>query len=417
MKKIAPILILSGCAIIFALGAIKLFELRFERGDVYPPYSSLRADPLGTMAFYESLQKVADISVRRDFSDANRLPEQHGTVYLHLAGNSEEWESLSTDSFHDLENFLARGNRLVITFFPQTEEEDFFFHNGEETNPPAPVKSKEGKHLPPPHKATPDAGEDKDWVALQDEWGFHPGFKALMPDGDSYAPVPVDNRTALPLPSELDWHSGEVFTNWNSQWHVIYARGTNAVVMERHFGSGSVVLATDTYFASNEAMSRDRHADLLAWLVGSNKNVVFDEAHFGILETGGVATLMRKYRLHGVAAGLILLAGLFIWKNSTSLVPPHTYEKPTNIISGKDSAEGFINLLRRSISPRNLLATCFSEWEKSIGSADALSRARGEAAQKIFLSEDTASAPNQSSVETYRKIARSLQIRKTSPTS
>ncbi len=82
-------------------------------------------------------------------------------------------------------------------------------------------------------------------------------------------------------------------------------------------------MATDSYFVSNEAMEKDRHADLLAWLVGANRNVVFDEAHFGIVETSGVAMLMRKYRLHGLAAGLLLLAGLFIWKNASRLVPPH----------------------------------------------------------------------------------------------
>jgi hypothetical protein len=54
---------LLGCAAAFSPSAsCELFELRFERGDVYPAYSSLRADPLGAMAFYESLEKIPGLS-------------------------------------------------------------------------------------------------------------------------------------------------------------------------------------------------------------------------------------------------------------------------------------------------------------------------------------------------------------------
>jgi len=54
-------------------------------------------------------------------------------------------------------------------------------------------------------------------------------------------------------------------------WRTIYSRGTNAVVIERDFGKGSVVIATDSYFVSNESMEQDRHADLLAWLMARIK--------------------------------------------------------------------------------------------------------------------------------------------------
>ena len=61
MKKYFSLFLLAGCAAILTLGLIRLFKLRFEAGDVYPAYSSLRSDPLGTMAFYESLGKVPGI--------------------------------------------------------------------------------------------------------------------------------------------------------------------------------------------------------------------------------------------------------------------------------------------------------------------------------------------------------------------
>ena len=125
MKRYFPIIILLGCAAIFAFGIDYLFQLRFEAGDVYPPYSSLRADPLGAMAFYESLGKIPDLSVRRDFSATDKLPEEPQTVYLHLAGDAYEWEWLSQDDYQSIQHFVDSGGRLVITFFPQTTP-DFF---------------------------------------------------------------------------------------------------------------------------------------------------------------------------------------------------------------------------------------------------------------------------------------------------
>jgi hypothetical protein len=413
MKKYFPIGVLLGCVAVFAFGIVQLFELRFESGDVYPAYSSLRADPLGTMAFYESLEKIPGISTRRDFSNSDRLPEEPQTVYLHLSGNSYEWNWVPDNLFHEIQNFLARGNRLVITFLPQTDSYDFYRRDEDETNSVKSAKSKDEKMTPAkPAKKRKNLTDDDSDISLEDEWNFHPGFEKLAQDGGTYAPVAVTKKTDLPLPQKLDWHSGLIFTNCDSSWRTIYARGTNAVVIERKFGKGSVVMATDSYFISNEAMEKDRHADFLAWLVGANKNAVFDEAHFGIVETSGVAMLMRKYRLHGLAAGLILLAGLFIWKNSTSLVPPHTATKKEGFIAGKDAASGFVNLLRRSIAPRDLLATCFAEWKKSAAPAGKISSTRIQQAEAISTSEKSLPNKDRNSIETYKKISEALGNRK-----
>lgn len=410
MKKYFPIVILLGCAAAFAFGIVQLFQMRFEAGDVYPAYSSLRADPLGAMALYESLEKIPGLSVRRDFSASDRLPEEPRTTYLHLAGNRFEWDWLPPDSYREIKDFLARDGRLVITFFPQTEPETFHFNGEEETNSVKSAKAKNEKMTPPKpagkRKRNPD--DEDSWISLEDEWNFRADFQKLEPDGDTYAPARVVSKVDLPLPKSLDWHSGIVFTNLDKSWRVIYARGTNAVVIERKFGRGSVVIAADSYFVSNEAMAKDRHADLLAWLIGPGKHVVFDEAHFGVLETSGVATLMRKYRLHGLAAGLILLAGLFIWKNSGSLVPPHADEERENFVVGKDSAAGFVNLLRRSIAPRDLLATCFAEWEKSIARKGKISMSRFQQAEAVFSNENSLPNKDRNSIAAYKKISEAL---------
>jgi Domain of unknown function (DUF4350) len=413
MKKHLPILILLGCAMIFAFGIVQLVQLRFARGDVYPAYSSLRADPLGAMAFYESLEKIPGLSVRRDFSESNVLPEKPRTVYLHLAGSPDEWDWVPKDLFREIQDFLARGDRLVITFFPQTSAFDFGENSEDKTNSveSSDQKLKTKKAFPKKDKDKSMRDEDKWGVDLGERWGVHTDFQELAQNGDSYAPARVVNKTDLPLPKSLDWHSGLVFTNLDDAWKVVYARGTNAVVIERRFDRGSVVMATDSYFASNEAMARNRHADLLAWLIGANTNIVFDEAHFGIVKTSGVAMLMRKYRLGGLVFGLMLLAGLFIWKNSASLVPPQVDKEKDQFVAGKDSAGGFVNLLRRSIAPRDLLTTCFAEWKKSIAPSGKCSTARLQQAEAVFTAENSLPNKDRNPIAAYQKISETLGTR------
>src|SRR5215471_18401455 len=120
MKKTLPLILMIACACVFLAGVLELFKLRFESGDVYPAYSSLRADPLGTMAFYESLEKVPGLSVRRDYSSGNKLPEEPNTAYLHLAASTWEWDRMPEDLCKEIRQFLARGGRLVITMEPRS---------------------------------------------------------------------------------------------------------------------------------------------------------------------------------------------------------------------------------------------------------------------------------------------------------
>jgi hypothetical protein len=214
-----------------------------------------------------------------------------------------------------------------------------------------------------------------------------------------------------PLPASISWHSGTVFTNLNKAWQIIYSRDTHPVIVERKFGPGSVVLASDSYFLSNQAMREERHAGLLAWFVGSSKHVVFDEAHLGVTEEPGVATLMRKYRLHGLVAGFLVLAGLLIWKNSMRLVPPDDDEQPEAHVAGKDSAAGFVNLLRRNLASSEVLNVCLAEWKKSSGAEAKLSSARQQRIQAVVEAENALPRKERDPVKAYQAVCRILKDR------
>jgi hypothetical protein len=381
MKRYFAVILLSALVVVLAFEIIQLFQLRFEAGDVYPAYSSLRSDPLGTMALFESLQAVGGLDVRRDLRATNTMPRSEGLTFLHLATSHTAWMAMQEEVFREIERFLNSGGRLVVTFYPEAKR------------PRQPRRPRQ----------EPDESDGKKKPSARELWGMNIEVRDLKADGDKFVPEVVEQVAGLSLPQTLLWHSGIVLTDLAPDWKPIYLRGTEPVLVERAFGKGIVVLATDSYFLSNEAMLKDRQSSLLSWLIGSNREIMFDEAHFGITESPGVATLIRRYRLTWLVAGLLIVAGLYVWKNSTSLVP-----KPKEVVveahvEGRDSAAGFFNLLRRNIATDQLLAVCFAEWRKS-ATPGALSPAKVEAAESAFKTESALPKKDRDSVRAYNTI-------------
>jgi hypothetical protein len=247
-------------------------------------------------------------------------------------------------------------------------------------------------------------------VNLREKWGFGYEYIPTTRDGRLFSPVVAKRIQAGPFPTNMTWHSALVFTNLDPVWRVIYARGTDPVMIEREHGNGSILLATDSYLVSNEAMRNERSADLLAWLPGSSHEILFDETHLGVQEKPGIATLAGRYGLHGGVVALLALAALFIWKSSVSFLPRSDESLSAAPVLGRESAAGFENLLRRGIAPKNLLQTTLDEWHKSSrldGRATPPRREKIRAVVEKFNAQET---PNV--VDIYREIARILNRKK-----
>lgn len=414
MRRHLPIFVIAVTAGSFLIGMIYLFRLRFESGDVYPPYSSLRADPLGTMVLYESLAELPRLKVRRDTSEANELPTELHTTYLHLAAEVGEWRWMSEDLLAEIESFVQRGGRLVITLRPVLGSQ---FWSSSPPVPPA-VTNAGGTNVSVNNPSRPrrSVTRKQGWPALTptsstplaQRWGVEFGRLELNAQNETYQSVEVLNQSDLPLPASLSWHSSIVLTNLATSWKIIYTRGKDPVMVQRQFGNGTVVLATDSYFLSNEAMWKEREPDLLAWLIGPAQHVIFDESHLGVVESSGVAVLMRKYRLTGVLIALVLLAGLFIWKNSLSLVPPYASPAASPYVPGKDAAAGFVNLLRRNIPPGEILEVCFDQWTRSLLHRANYRIAGVDEAQAIMERERSRPSSARNAAAAYVQIARAL---------
>ncbi len=405
----------------FVFGVAKLFQLRFDQGDVYPPSSSLRSDPLGAKVFYESLRNLNSFELGRHYEPLHKIDSGRGKTLFILGVGAWDLNRVPRQDVKDIEKFLFDGGRIVISFQPMTgkswnarREEK----RAQEEKKKKEQKEEKSKAKKSDKKKPPLADDEVEVVSLLKNWQLELSFEDLATDDDGVAvPVTVERTADLDsLPPTLSWHTALYLDALTNSWRKVYAlNNTNAAVVERQFGKGSVVLSSDSYLFSNEAMRKERHAELLAWFVGANREVIFDETHLGVEANPGIAALARKYRLHGLIAGLFLLAGLFVWKNSVSFVPPQDddlFEGRSAMVAGKESSAGFVNLLRRSISPEEILPTCFAEWKKSGAHQRQKAFGKMEKIETLIRGESSRPRRERNPVQSYRNISTQLAERK-----
>lgn len=276
-----------------------------ETGAAYPEYSTLRSDPLGAMALYESLGKILKVD-RLYKSRMSRDPGPGTTIFV-LGVEPVGWSKIEMPTLKEYEELTGKGARLVIAFLPVLKP----------------------------------FAKDKEVHAVQERWHIRFNYKDLQnDDGDT------PKKTALEIKAGPEWTA--------------IAEGA----VEKKSGEGSVVLVADSYPLSNEGLREDRDSALIVALAGSAREIIFDENHFGVAETGSVTKLMRKYHLEGAVGVLVLVAGLFLWRSASSLLPSRA-PRVEQAVTGRDSLEGMTALLRRGIAEKDLVRVCVEEWKKT----------------------------------------------------
>ena len=100
------------------VGVIHLFNLRFQTGDIYPAYSSLRSDPLGTRALYDSLENFNEFEVQRNFHFLHSLKVGSDVVLFYLGADIPGDDLIPERISQDLDRLTESGGRLVISYLP-----------------------------------------------------------------------------------------------------------------------------------------------------------------------------------------------------------------------------------------------------------------------------------------------------------
>ena len=345
-SKFAWGLLAALCAT-FGWGLIRLYDLRLTAGDIYPVYSSFRADPLGAKVLYESLLRMHGYTVERNYQPLDNLHQRSGTM-LWLGENPFAFPLRSEEDLKQFEAIASRGIRLVIAMAPVKR--------------PDSAAQMQVKNSP-----------------LEKRWNIAFVYVQRIAPQSETTESPLPRHTAL----------------------VMKLAGNPAPIVDMPFGKGSIVLVDSAYPLSNEALATDRDTAWLDRLLGPHHTIIFDEHHLGLSENVSIAMLARKYRLTGLLAGLLILAALFIWRNSSTLLPPKrpSTDDETRLARGRDSASALQHLLHRNIPPSDLIRICLAEWEKSGRDG------RFYSAEKIeILHRLAAPKGNRDPVEIYRKM-------------
>lgn len=386
--KIVAWVSLTALTVVLLSGFYAVLEKRFVDGGVYPHYASFRSDPLGCSALYESLDRLEDRLVSRNLTKLGSIRGLDGDTTLLLLGYPFGQFSdfrLSDDS--PLMEAVAEGARLVLAINPGLVPEVY---------QPEQSEKEEGwlerrRKLRESREPSPDKGPDSEKTDSEKEAELEQQMReALGPVFDERFEVGVTSPSYEQRPEE-GWvtEAGEALTSlgsvpatplWRSpyrldpqspDWRVaVHVEGA-PVVLERSYGKGTVVIATDAYFATNESLHFGAETDFLLWLLGDKTKIVFDETIHGSRVTGGAMSLIRRYRAHGIFYGLIVLIGLWAWRSASPLVSGSEEAERGLVhegaVAGQEIGSGFIRLLRRSIAPRFLLETCVQTWKASAG--------------------------------------------------
>ena len=203
----------------------------------------------------------------------------------------------------------------------------------------------------------------------------------------------------------MPWKSALYFARVESDWDVLYNAKDKPVVIRRPLGQGQILIATDTYFLSNEGLRNDRRPNLLSLVAGPSGTLLFDEVHLGTRQEDGVVALAEKFRLQGYILGMACVFGLLIWRNSVPLVPPHQVIRSAQAgsVSGKDSRSGLINLLRRNVPASEILKVSFAEWKRGVPPGQTHMKTKVTAMESILAARATAKSDE--IVATYHELS------------
>jgi len=263
---------------------IWILNARFAVGDVYPVYSSLRADPLGSMALYESLRNMEGFEVERNFDDLKILIKKNLTkdkpVTAAFFLNERLERFFSGDYFKDITGVAANGVSVITAF-----QNDFYKFDIK--------KTRSGNCESGFNKSKKQKNSDSETAI--NYFGFN--LKKI--------PNNIKSRRALKMTdcfgdADIPFNSGYYFEIENNKWKPVYSiAGKFPVVVKKQIGSGSLTLIAGSYLFSNEALRRQPLSSFILLCLNDNKNIIFDEAHLGVASDKGISYLLSNINFTG----------------------------------------------------------------------------------------------------------------------
>ncbi|MFT5127110.1 MAG: hypothetical protein ACI8W8_000711 [Rhodothermales bacterium] len=338
-------LIVLGLLGLMLLAFWKLLAINLASSQ-YAEYSTLRSDPLGTKVLFRGYEALPEITATRWIQPLHLLKPEKSTVLFLGVGAGWGWDS--TPELRTFQRLATDGNRVLVTL---GDVPDYRLDPAEDKEEP-----EDEEEAPPPPEPLEDDEQEEE---LSDDARLDLGI-TIVPHEPG---LPSCTEAATDFGAPPPWHASVALKLDEDHWTPLVIDESGAVWMaEQRLGSGSIVIAADSYWLSNEAMSNNRSTNALLWVLGEHQNVIFDESHLGVSTTLGVVGLAKRYRMHGIVLGLLVLVILYIWRASSVFLPDQPLPEEESAGIGRD---GLTALLRRNIPLRELLTTCYGVWQDS----------------------------------------------------
>lgn len=288
----------------FGWALLDLAGAAYERGDVYPPWSSLRADAAGTKLLHDSLGKLPGWRVERHFGADARIPAEAGAV-LFLNQDPRGLKNLTKTA----ERLAAGGARIVVG----VPERRATLRKGQKTE-----------------------SEAQEWLGIR----FEP-----QSSGEYVGQRFLETTTWQYVVKDPAWKLGDRYA-------------------ERTLGKGSIVVLSGEEWQSG-TLREKANGERLLRLLGPARRVTFVESALGVAEKGGIVSLMRRAGWGPAVLLLLVATALYLWRSLTPVLPERA-DAETRAEPGGGAA-AMAQLLRKHVAPGELLATCQAEWKRAAG--------------------------------------------------
>ena len=309
--------------VVFVTGAVMMLSMRVEKGDMFPAFSSLRADPLGARALYESLERQKGLTVRRNYTKIADCSFSETTLFF--TGLSPQNLQGDTAFASSILTLASLGNRVILA-----------------------LSGKSGFMASIADSGSGAEHKGRNFLGLR-------CIKRAKGDSSGITgPAPL---------ASLAWREAVRFTG-DSSWTGVVRQNDHIMLGEKQVKKGSIVALSGSYHLSNQGLRENNRSHgsnpLIPFLVGSSRSVVFDEWHHGIAHANGLMDLLRRFGMTGILAFASAWFFLFIWTAHGLSAGRRTIEIAAMESDGGEDC--LKHLLLSHISYDRLLETCTNEW-------------------------------------------------------
>jgi hypothetical protein len=315
-------------AVLFAVAVIYSILRRTETTYNYPHYSSLNNGEQGTKAYFDALARLGR-APSRNFKLLHKLEGSRAGIF-YAGVEMGAFRFSEEQELKQFEQLAGGGARMMIAFDPEAV---IAMH-------PEKEKKKE------------DAPEDR----LKTRWGIQLAHVDRSVSDEDRAVL--KGLHMVPV----NWQ----FSSWSPAWSPSHLRNGTPLFLERTFGKGSIVLIGNSKLFTNRELLVQPDTDALTAAPGPYRDIVFDESHLGLEDTGTVLGLARAHGLQWMLLGFAGLAILYVWRSSFSFIPRSPAPLET-AVGGRDAHAALSNLLMQSVPAESVLRVAAEEWNRSAG--------------------------------------------------